>query len=93
MWSSGLQVGALVGLAACTQRHWDGPVVGKSCSRLLESLSDVKERARLLAVSAPTSSAWLQALRIASCDLRLDDEAARIAGGGLTTGEKAMRTP
>lgn len=48
---------------------------------------DVKEKARLLAVSAPKSSDWLHALPIASCGLRLDDEAVRIAAG-LRLGSK-----
>ena len=81
LWSSGLQIGVPVGPAACYQKHWDGPVVERSYTRLQESLTDVRERARLLAVSAPRSSDWLNALPIASCGLRLDDEAVRIAAG------------
>ena len=87
MWCNGLQVGAPIGTAACTQRLWDGPVVEKSFTRILQSLPDAKERARLLAVSAPKSSDWLHALPIASCGLRLDDEAIRIAAG-LRLGSK-----
>ena len=80
-------VSAPVGTAAGIQRYWDEPIIRKSFARLLESLPDVKERARLLAVSAPKSSDWLHALPIASCGLRLDDEAVRIAAG-LRLGSK-----
>ena len=86
-WCNELQVGAPIGTAACTQRFWDGPVVEKSFTRILQSLPDAKERAQLLAASAPKSSDWLHALPIASCGLRLDDEAIRIAAG-LRLGSK-----
>src|SRR5579872_5386502 len=87
VWSSGHQVSAPVGTAACLQRNWDEPIVDNSFSRLFDSQSDAKEKARLLAVSAPKSSDWLHALPIASCGLRLDDEAVRIAAG-LRLGSK-----
>ena len=39
------------------------------------------DRARLLAVAAPHASDWLNALPVASCGLRLDDESIRVAIG------------
>ena len=49
--------------------------------RLVESLPNASDRARLLAVSAPRSRDWLNALPIASCGLFLEDEAIRVAVG------------
>jgi len=44
-----------------------------------ESKLDAFQRAQFLAASAPHSWDWLLALPIASCGLRLDDEAIRVA--------------
>ena len=49
--------------------------------RLVESLPNASDRARLLAVSAPRSGDWLHALPIASCGLFLEDEAISVAVG------------
>jgi len=43
-----------------------------------ESKLDAFQRAQFLAVSAPHSGDWLLALPIASCGIRLDDEAIRV---------------
>ena len=48
---------------------------------MLASQSDEHDRARLLASAADHSGDWLHALPIASCGLRLDNEAIRIAVG------------
>jgi len=55
------------------------------CKLLFNSFLDRQEslvdKSRLLAVSAPHSSDWLQALPISACGLRLDNEAIRVAIG------------
>ena len=48
---------------------------------LTESCSNNTEKARLLAAAAPHSGDWLHALPIASCGLRLEDDALRTAVG------------
>jgi len=48
---------------------------------VLGHATDNHHRARLLAVTAPHSGDWLQALPISSCGLRLDDESIRVAVG------------
>ena len=45
------------------------------------SLTDSHNRARLLAVSSPHCGVWLQALFVASCETRLENEAIRVAIG------------
>src|SRR5690349_11337346 len=50
-------------------------------SDLLTKSSNCPDKARLLAVSAPHSGDWLNALPLSSCGLRLDNEAVRVAVG------------
>lgn len=69
------------GDVACKQRAWDKPGVLADVLKLNVSLPDRRDQARLLALSAPHSGDWLNALPISSCGLRLDDEAVRIAVG------------
>ena len=47
----------------------------------MEAARDPIDRARLLAVAAPHASDWLNALPIASCGLRLDNESIRVVIG------------
>ena len=70
-----------VGVDAGKQRQWDKPCILADVSRLMVSLTDRQNQARLLALSAPHSGDWLNALPISSCGLRLDDEAIRVAVG------------
>jgi hypothetical protein len=63
------------------QRAWDAPCISADVGRLMLSLPDRRQQARLLAVSAPHSGDWLHALPISSCGLRLDKEAVRVAVG------------
>ena len=70
-----------VGTAACKQRSWDAPFVESSFATLLASQPDEYNRARLLAAAAPHSGDWLHVLPISSCELRLDDDAIRVAIG------------
>ena len=50
-------------------------------ARVKAVMSDQWQRASFLASTAPHSGDWLLALPIASCGLRLDDEAVRVAVG------------
>lgn len=70
-----------IGPAACKQREWDKPIVDAEFGRLLTEQVDDRTRARLLAVTAPHSGDWINALPISSCGLRLDDESIRISVG------------
>jgi hypothetical protein len=66
---------------ATKQRTWDKASIDADMLLLRASLQDRRDRARLMAVSAPHSGDWLHALPITACGLRLDDEAVRIAVG------------
>lgn len=63
------------------QKSWDDRVTKSAHSDLLEKSSNFQDKATLLAVSAPHSGDWLNALPLSSCALRLDDEAVRVAVG------------
>jgi hypothetical protein len=79
-WSNLCRVDSSGILAHC-QKSWDNRVVQTAHADLLENLLDNQNKARLLAVSAPHSGDWLNALPLSSCGLRLDDEAVRVAVG------------
>ena len=70
-----------LGAAACLQKSWDTPKVFKQADLLLENAQEDVSRARLLAVSAPESGAWLHALPVSSLGLRMDDNTIRCAVG------------
>ena len=62
------------------QSFWDAPGIAQVRQLVEESKSDAYQRAQLLAASVrPHSGDWLLALPIATCGLRLDDEAIRVA--------------
>jgi hypothetical protein len=69
------------------QRAWDKPCISTDVDKLHSCLTDKRDRARLLALAAPHSGDWLNALPISSCGLRLGDEAIRVAVG-LRLGSK-----
>ena len=69
------------GPVALRQREWDKPIVENLFNYLFQKQSDEGSKARLLAVAAPHSGDWLNALPLSSCGLRLDDEAVRISVG------------
>ena len=69
------------GVLVSKQKHWDTPSVSECKAILVSSVQTSLDRARLLAVASPHASDWLSALPIASCGLRLDDEAVRVSVG------------
>ena len=79
LWSSSF--GAVPDTLPVKQPFWDRP--GIQADRLVveNSLSSPIQQAAFLAASAQHSGDWLFALPIASCGLRLDNEAVRIAIG------------
>ena len=81
LWSQGHDNLPPSGSAACNQKTWDASVVSTSAEGLLEDAPDDMARARLLAVSAKESGAWLHAFPISILGLRMDDNTVRIAMG------------
>jgi hypothetical protein len=64
-----------------SQRAWDAAVIDHSFTSLMEAQIEPYHRARLLAAGAAHSGAWLSAMPISACGLRLSDEAVRVAVG------------
>ena len=68
----GSRFGAVpAGTLAHKQSAWDGPGIAKDRSLIHAELSTPREKAFYLAASSPHSGAWLSALPIAACGLRL----------------------
>jgi len=63
------------------QPFWDRPGVLEDKALVEASLNSIHLRASFLAASKHHSGDWLFAMPIASCGLRLDDEAVRVAVG------------
>ena len=63
------------------QKAWDMPCVQSTYDILLDTATDPRARARLLAVAKKESGAWLNALPVSSLGLRMDDDIVRIAVG------------
>ena len=61
------------------QSFWDRPVVLSGKATVQSSLSCPSQRASFLAAEAPHSGDWLFTLPLASCGLKLEDEAVRVA--------------
>ena len=80
-WTSLSKVPALQPPFSFKQSAWDEPLLQADKSFLWNSTLDQLSLARLNAVAAQHSGDWLHALPIASCGLRLDDEAVRVAVG------------
>lgn len=60
------------------QKQWDQPIINDNLNTLLRNASD-NDKARLLAVTAPESGAWLQAFPAPSIGTLLDNNTVRIA--------------
>ena len=69
------------GEAAGIQRAWDFPQVSAAFTSLCDNATNTISRARLQAVSTAESGLWLNALRLSSVGLRMDDTTIRIAVG------------
>jgi hypothetical protein len=80
-WTSRYNTPPPIDQAASQQRAWDKASIDNDVQMLTSNLQDARDKARLLAVSAPHSGDWLHALPITACGLRLDDEAVRVAVG------------
>jgi len=63
------------------QSFWDRPSVLRDLASVESGLVTCEQQASFRAATAPHSGDWLHALPIASCGLRLDDEAVRVAVG------------
>jgi hypothetical protein len=64
-----------------TQSFWDRPGLLADRTSVETALISPQQKAAFLAAAAPHSGDWLLALPLASCGLRLDDEAVRVAVG------------
>ena len=80
-WSRGHSQAPLSAPASFSQKAWDTPVVKAVVDHLLESSSDERSRARLLSSTCKESGAWLNALPLSQCGLRMDNETVRLAVG------------
>ena len=65
--------------ASYRQKVWDFPKVKAREDQLLSAASDAQARARLIAVSAKESGAWLKDLPLSSVGLRMSNDTIRIA--------------
>ena len=63
------------------QSAWDKPIISDDLPAVKSHFCDSFNTASLLAVSASHSGDWLHALPLATCGLKLDNEAIRIAVG------------
>src|SRR6218665_2425527 len=63
------------------QSLWDKPLLLKALSSFRERLHNPYDRARLNASMAPHASDWLHALPLTTFNLKLSDEAVRVAVG------------
>ena len=80
-WSRGHSQAPLLAPASFSQLAWDTPVVKAVVDHLLESSSDERSRAWLLSSTCKESGAWLNALPLSQCDLRMDNETVCLAVG------------
>jgi hypothetical protein len=62
-------------------KAWDKPIVSHFLTSLLQNANDDYTIARLLAVSSPHASDWLNAVPLSSVGLRMDNDVIRIAAG------------
>jgi len=69
---------APAGINASRQAAWLAPSIALSKINIMSGHTTARDKAIFLAAQAPHSGAWINALPIAACGLRLDDEAIRI---------------
>ena len=81
VWTSRLGCTSSAVRDSSKQHSWDQPCVDADITALKLALTDNRDKARFLAVAAPHSGDWLNALPISTCGLRLDNETIRIAVG------------
>ena len=70
-----------VGADLSKHRYSDEPVTQAEVASMMKTYSEPLHRARLLAANSEHSGDWLHDLPNAACDLRLDDNANRVAVG------------
>jgi len=70
---------APVGISATRQASWVAPITEASKLGITTKLTSTRDKAIFLAAQAPNSGAWMSALPIAACGLKLDNEAIRVA--------------
>ena len=87
VWSAGHSDPPPASPQASSQRFWDQGVIKMTKSILWSSLPGPHDRASLQAICSPHASAWLHALPISACGLRLEDEAVRVSMGFRPIGE------
>ena len=63
------------------QKAWDPPRIRATYDALLDASHDQSTRARLLAVAAKESGAWLNALPVSSLGLRMENDVIRVVIG------------
>ena len=63
------------------QSQWDKPLLLEALSSVDTGLQDRYDQARMKAITAPHASDWLYALPLTAFDLKLNDEAMRVAVG------------
>ena len=78
-WSSSADTDGIPDPLPGKQSFWDTPSLLADHARIESSLVEQSQRARFLAAQAPHSGAWLLALPVTNCGMRLDDEAVRVA--------------
>ena len=63
------------------QKSWDIPLCQLKLNHLMEASNSIRDKSRLLAVSAPHASHWLNAIPMPSFGLKMDNSSLRIACG------------
>ena len=81
MWSKGHDCVAPISPHSHRQKVWDNCVVNATFRTLLDSATDAKSRAHILAASTKEAGAWLNVQPISSLGLRMDDVTVRVAVG------------
>ena len=78
-WQSRCSVAVPDPVRASVQKAWDAPVMSRKYEEVLSAAQNQAGRARLIAVAAPHSGDFLNAVPCSSVGTRLDDTSLRIA--------------